>query len=111
MEYTSGSARGMRAIEVKNGSGLSFTVLPDRNMDISYASYKGIPLSFVSKVGEKSPVFYEESDFLRNFTAGLITTCGITYCGAENKSSLCNVAMSIKKLRWHSHRAEKFKIL
>jgi galactose mutarotase-like enzyme len=82
MEYTSGPARGMRAIEVKNGAGLSFTVLPDRNMDISYAAYKGAPLSFISKVGEISPAFYDEKDFLRNFTAGLITTCGLTYCGA-----------------------------
>ncbi len=82
LEYTSGPARGMRAIEVKNGAGLSFTVLPDRNMDISYASYKGVPLSFISKTGEKSPVFYDEKDWLRNFTAGLITSCGLSYCGA-----------------------------
>lgn len=81
-EYTQGPARGMRAIEVKNGAGLSFTVLPDRNMDISYASYNGMPLSFISKTGEISPAFYDEKDFLRNFTAGLITSCGLTYCGA-----------------------------
>ncbi len=81
-EYTSGPARGMRAIEVKNGAGLSFTVLPDRNMDISYASYKGIPLSYISKTGEVSPVFYDEKDWLRNFTAGLITSCGLSYCGS-----------------------------
>ena len=90
-EYTEGPARGMRAIEVKNGAGLSFTVLPDRNMDISYASYKGMPLSYISKTGEISPAFYDEQDFLRNFTAGLITTCGLTYCGApcvDNGKSL-----------------------
>ena len=82
LEYTSGPARGMRAIEVKNGAGLCFTVLPDRNMDISYASYNGAPLSYISKTGEISPAFYNEKDFLRNFTAGLITSCGLTYCGA-----------------------------
>ncbi len=82
LEYTTGAAKGMRCIEVKNGAGLAFTVLPDRNMDISYASYKGVPISYISKVGEKAPWFYDEKDFLRNFTAGLITTCGFTYCGA-----------------------------
>lgn len=81
-EYTTGSARGMRTIEVNNGTGLVFTVLPDRNMDISYASYKSVPFSYISKTGERAPWLYDEKDFLRNFTAGLLTTCGLTYCGA-----------------------------
>lgn len=80
-EFTSGKARGMRAIEVKNGAGLQFTVLPDRGMDISHASFRGLPLSYLSKVGHASPAHYDEKDFLRNFTGGLLTTCGLSYCG------------------------------
>jgi len=36
-----GNGRGMRIIDVNNGSGLSFTVVPDRGMDIVETSFKG----------------------------------------------------------------------
>lgn len=80
--YTSGKAKGTSAIEVRNGSGLRFIVLPDRGMDISFAEFQGIPLSYVSKTGVVSSVHYDEPDFLRSFSAGLLTTCGLTYMGA-----------------------------
>ena len=81
-EYSSGKAKGTSAIEVRNGSGLRFVILPDRGMDIAYAEYKGIPVSYISKTGIVSPAHYDESDFLRSFSAGLLTTCGLTYMGA-----------------------------
>ncbi|MDK2810503.1 MAG: hypothetical protein PWR27_1212 [Petroclostridium sp.] len=80
----SGKAKGVHAIDVKTGSGFSFTVLPDRGMDIAWAEYKGMALGFISKTGVVSPAYYEEPGlgFLRNFFAGLLTTCGLTYMGA-----------------------------
>jgi len=82
--FTSGRAEGMRGIEVHNGSGLTFTVLPSRGMDMAFAAYKGIPLAFISKSGLGSPAYFEKDglSFLRNFTCGLMTTCGLTYMGA-----------------------------
>ena len=82
--FQSGRAEGMRGYEIVNGSGLEFTIVPSRCMDITWASYKGIPLSFISKAGISSPAFFEKDGlgFLRNFTCGLITTCGLTYMGA-----------------------------
>ncbi len=80
--YSSGKADGTRAIEVRNGSGLRFVILPGRGMDIAYAEYKGVPFSFVSKTGVVASAHYDEPDFLRSFTAGLLTTCGLTYMGA-----------------------------
>lgn len=80
--YGEGKAAGTRAVEVKTGSGLRFVISPDRGMDITYAEYKGIPLSYISKTGVVSPVHYDEGDWLRSFTAGLLTTCGLTYMGA-----------------------------
>ncbi len=79
-----GKADGVRAVEVYTGSGLRFTVLPGRGMDIPYASYREKPLSFLSSTGITSPSYYEEpgSRWLRSFFAGLLTTCGITYSGA-----------------------------
>ena len=80
--YTSGKANGTKAIEVKNGSGLRFVILPGRGMDIAYAEFQGIPFSYISKTGIVEAAHYDEPDFLRSFTAGLLTTCGLTYMGA-----------------------------
>ena len=82
--FESGKAEGMRGLEVVTGSGLAFTVLPSRCMDIAYASYRGVPISFISKSGLASPAFFEKDGlgFLRTFTCGLLTTCGLTYMGA-----------------------------
>lgn len=82
--FESGRAEGMRSYEIVTGSGLEFTVVPSRCMDIAWASYKGIPLSFISKAGLSAPGYFEKDGlgFLRNFTCGLTTTCGLTYMGA-----------------------------
>ena len=82
MEYAEGRAKGTAAIEVRNGSGLRFIVLPDRGMDIAYAELNGVPFSYIGKTGVVAPAHYDEPDFLRSFTAGLLTTCGLTYMGA-----------------------------
>ena len=82
--FSSGRAEGMRGYEVVTGSGLEFTVVPSRCMDIAWALYKGVPLSFISKSGLGSPAYFEKDGlgFLKNFTCGLTTTCGLTYNGA-----------------------------
>ena len=82
-----GRGRNMRAIDVNSGSGLHYTVLPDRGMDISLASYKGQNLVYLSCNGETHPAFYEPQGFgwLNTFTGGLLTTCGLTYLGAPVK--------------------------
>ena len=79
-----GRKDSLLAVDMKNGSGLDITVLPGRAMDISYASYKGIPLAWISKCGLSSTSYYEEPGtlWLRNFYGGLLTTCGLTYAGA-----------------------------
>lgn len=81
---TSGKADGVRVIDVKTGGGLSFSVLPGRGMDIAWAEYKGMPVSYISKTGVVHPSYYNKEgfEFLRNFFCGLVTTCGLTYFGA-----------------------------
>ncbi len=80
---TSGKADGVKAIDVKTGTGLNFTVLPSRGMDIAWADHKGQAISFISKTGIVSPSFYnpDENEFLRSFHAGLLTTCGLRNIG------------------------------
>jgi hypothetical protein len=81
---TDGKADGVRAVEISTGSGLSFTVLPGRGMDIPFASFKGKALGFFSGTGITSPRYYDEPglEWLRSFYGGLLTTCGITNAGA-----------------------------
>ncbi|NLJ40908.1 MAG: aldose 1-epimerase family protein [Clostridiales bacterium] len=78
-----GNNYGTRAVDVKTGSGLEYTVVKDRGMDISLASYKGINLVYLTNNGEVNPAFYESqgSEWLRTFFGGLLTTCGTTYLG------------------------------
>ncbi len=82
-----GRGRGMRGIDVNSGAGLQYTILPDRGMDISLASYKGQNLVYLSCNGETHPAFFEPENFgwLNTFTGGLLTTCGLTYLGAPVK--------------------------
>lgn len=81
--FTEGKARGVEGIDVKTGSGLSFTVLPGRGMDLAWAEFKGIPFGYISKTGIVSPGYYEstELEWLRTFFGGLLTTCGLSNVG------------------------------
>jgi len=78
-----GAAKGVAAVDVDTGAGLRFTVLPDRAMDISSASYKGLNLVYLTPNGEVHPAFYDPSglEWLKTFFGGLLTTCGLTYLG------------------------------
>ncbi len=83
-EYTTGAAKGVRALEVYTGSGFRFTVLPDRGLDISEASMNGIPVSWVGKQGIFAPSYFQNgnSEFFKMFFGGLLTTCGLIQAGA-----------------------------
>jgi hypothetical protein len=83
-ELTDGRARNLRAIDVNSGSGLQYTIMPDRGMDISLASFKGTNLVYLTCSGETHHSFFEPEKFgwLRTFAGGLLTTCGLTYLGA-----------------------------
>lgn len=83
-EYTDGPARGVRFLDVYTGTGFSFTVLPDRCLDIAEAHWCGVPLSYMSMAGIRHPAYYKSSDddeFMRVFHGGLLTTCGFSNVG------------------------------
>lgn len=79
-----GKGEGVHILDIRNGCGLNFSVIPSRGMDIAWAEWKGIPIAHIGKPGVNHPAFFEHdgSGFLRNFFCGLLTTCGITYMGA-----------------------------
>lgn len=79
-----GKGDGMRLLEVNNGKGLFLTFAPDRCMDLYRMNYRGDNFGFFSPCGYVAPAFFSDkgTDFLRSFTAGMMTTCGLTYLGA-----------------------------
>lgn len=85
-EWTDGAERGLRVADFRTGSGLAFSVLLDRGMDIGPASYKGMPLNWASPTGWSHPMYYDAQGlgWLRTFGAGLLTGCGISYVGAPD---------------------------
>lgn len=78
-----GNEAGVRVLEFKTGSGLRFTVLPDRGMDIADAEFNGAPLAWCSPTGITHPAFYEAQGlgWLRTFYGGLLVTCGLMNVG------------------------------
>lgn len=78
---TEGNSDGCRCIDVGTGSGFEYTVVCDRGLDISLASFRGINLVHLTEEMEANPAFYDpwETEWLRTFSAGLLTTCGPTH--------------------------------
>lgn len=82
-----GRGRGIRIADVDNGSGLRFTVLLDRGMDIGDASFNGKALAYQTPVGIVHPSFFEPEGFgwLRSFGGGLLTGCGLRTMGVPGE--------------------------
>ncbi len=82
-EYNDGPSKGIRAIGIKNISGLDFSILLDRSLDISSLYYGSLPIYYKTKVRETSPAFFDNKglEFLRTFNAGFLTTGGLSNTG------------------------------
>lgn len=79
-----GKGDGMRLFEVRNGLGLSCVVSADRCADLSRLTFRGWNMGYFSPCGYVGPAYYdkEESNWLKSFTAGFLTTCGLTAVGS-----------------------------
>lgn len=79
-----GRGDGMRLIQVRNAAGLELTISADRCADISRLIYKGYNMGYFSPCGYVAPAYYDSrgNGFLKSFTAGFLTTCGLTTAGA-----------------------------
>ncbi len=84
---TEGLEDGVFALDVTNGSGLDFTLLPSRGLDISTARYNGRAIAWRSATTDAHPAYFDHEGeggrgWLRGFYGGLLVTCGLTYAGA-----------------------------
>ncbi|MCF7853598.1 MAG: aldose 1-epimerase family protein [Candidatus Pacebacteria bacterium] len=81
-----GREQGVRTADVRNGGGLTFTVLLDRGMDIGAADYQGTPLAFLTAGAFGHPAYFSEhgTEWLRNWGGGLVTGCGLRNVGGPS---------------------------
>ena len=84
VRLSGGKGDGMRMLYVRNGKGLEFWVSVDRCADISRLSLKGDNFGYFAPCGYVSPKYYDNkgAGFLKSFTAGFFTTCGLTAVGS-----------------------------
>lgn len=81
-----GKAKGVELLTVRTAAGLEFSVVPSRALDIYSARYQGKSLSWNSPVGLVHPAYYDPRglEWLKTFSAGLVTTCGLSNAGAPS---------------------------
>ena len=83
MTLGDGVERGVRMLEFRTGSGLRFTVLIDRAMDIADCEHNGRAVGWHSPSGFKHPGLHDYEGegglgWLRSFS-GLMVTCGLDH--------------------------------
>lgn len=83
MELSDGLERGIRVLEFRTGSGLRFTVMVDRAMDICEVEFKGQSIGWHGPSGVRHPSLHEydsEGGFSwgRSFS-GFLVTCGLDH--------------------------------
>ncbi|WP_204115764.1 aldose 1-epimerase family protein [Shimia biformata] len=83
MTLGDGLERGIRMLEFRSGTGLRFTVLVDRCMDVADCDYRGMAVGWNSPSGFRHPALHEYEGegglgFLRSFS-GLMITCGMDH--------------------------------
>jgi len=83
MTLGDGVERGIRMLEFRTGTGLRFTVLVDRALDIADCEHKGRAIGWNSPAGFRHPGLHDYEGegglaWLRSFS-GLIVTCGLDH--------------------------------
>lgn len=87
-ESVSGQDRGhpQRALDLDVMGGLSVRLLPDRGLDVTAAWWDGLPLAWVSRVGEvRGRPTDAPGDWVTAFGGGLVTTCGLQNVGSPSE--------------------------
>jgi hypothetical protein len=83
VELADGVERGVRMLEFRTGTGLRFTVLVDRALDIAECEHKGRAIGWHSPTGFRHPGLHDYEGegglaWLRSFS-GLLVTCGLDH--------------------------------
>lgn len=79
-----GRGDGMHFLNIRNGLGLEVWISLDRAGDVSRVNFKGDNFGYFAPCGYVAPEYYDGvgAGFLKSFTAGFFTTCGLTAVGS-----------------------------
>jgi hypothetical protein len=79
--------QGWRATDVRVWGGIDVRLLPDRALDCFGAWYRGVPLHWVSALGESGPIpgRLRDDEWAWAFGGGLVATCGLRNVGAPSE--------------------------
>lgn len=81
-----GDAEGCRALDMRATGGIELRILPDRGFDLGPAWFRGVPLAWISAVGERAPLDSPNGGaWIEAFGGGLVTTCGLRNVGAPSE--------------------------
>jgi len=106
MELSDGVERGIRMLEFRTGSGLRFTALVDRALDIADCEFNGKAIGWNSPAGFRHPGLHEYEGegglaWARSFS-GLLVTCGLDHILFMNEVSAETYVYSPKQKVSHS---------
>ncbi|MGV3489712.1 MAG: aldose 1-epimerase family protein [Devosia sp.] len=106
MELSDGVERGIRMLEFRTGSGLRFTALVDRALDIADCEFNGKAIGWNSPAGFRHPGLHEYEGegglaWARSFS-GLLVTCGLDHILFMNDVPADNYVYSPKQKVSHS---------
>jgi hypothetical protein len=86
-----GNGAGMRIARVWNAAGLSFSVLPDRCLDLYDFSFRGVNLAYHSKNGLNASAFLPSAgEFFSYWPGGMLATCGLDNVGGGTQTDSMN---------------------
>ena len=105
MTLGDGVERGLRMLEFRTGSGLRFTVLVDRAMDIAEVEHKGRAIGWHSPAGFRHPGLHEPEGeaglgWARSFS-GFLVTCGLDHTLGPEEVSAANYGYPHRKAVRH----------
>jgi hypothetical protein len=100
-----GAERGVRVLEFRTGSGLTFDVLVDRAMDLGAAEYAGRGFGWRSATGVRHPGLHENADedglgWMRSFT-GLLVTAGLDHTGHARSADAAHFGYPPRQTVWN----------
>lgn len=83
MTLGDGAEAGQRVLEFRTGTGLRFTLMVDRCLDIGSCEYNGMAIGWNSAAGFRNPSHHDPEGesglgFMRSFS-GLLMTCGLDH--------------------------------
>lgn len=106
MTLGDGLERGIRMLEFRTGSGLRFTVLVDRAMDIADCEHNGRAIGWHSPAGFRHPGLHEYEGegglgWMRSFS-GLMITCGLDHILFMHKAETPEYVYGPRRTAQHS---------